>query len=476
MEGSRPVGGSERGGPRGPSGKHLRPMLRVVVPPVAASEPVSGSADPEYERRASFEQRLLRMVGRIAKKAAQRFVRGALGTLGLVFRERGSLPPLRPGDPAVRRILLVRVDLLGDTVLLTAAVRAMRRGYPNATLDVLVLPGTAGVLAGDPDISHILTCDPFRWLTPTNWPALATWRDLASTLAHLRRPRYDLVVSVCGDTASILTRLTGARRRVGYAAESYDHFMTHPVPGGRYQEPKHEVRYVLDLAAAAGGIVTPEDARPWLTVLPGEREQLAARLRTERARLGVTGPIIAIHPGARNGRAKRWPMGHYAQLANRLFEQLDALIVLTGSPNEAGLADAVLRSVRVPVVDLTGRTTLPELVALLAESDVVVTGDSGPMHIACAVGTAVVAIHGPTDPGQSGPTDPNAIVLRQQVWCSPCYDSSATAECRFGNPVCMKQITPAMVCAAIRAQLARQSRTHVPQGESVSEPQAVTLP
>ncbi len=436
-------------------------VLRVVEPEAAASE------DAEYERRPAFEQRLTGLLGRVAKKAAQWLIRRMLGALGYLVRERAPLPPLRPADATIRRILVVRVDLLGDTVLLTAAIRALRRGYPDAELDVLVLPSTAGVLAGDPDIAHVLTCDPFTWIDPHNWTKLATWRDLVACLRRLRVPRYDLAVNACGDTASVLTRLSGARRRVGYAAECYAHFMTDPVPGGRYLEPKHEVRYVLDLAVAAGGIVASEDDQPWLTVSPQERCRLAERLRGERARLGAAGPIIAIHPGARNGKAKRWPLRHYAVLADRLVDELDALVVLTGSPNEAGLARAVLEQIHVSVVDLTGRTTLPELVALLAESDVVVTGDSGPMHIACAVQTPVVALHGPTDPAQSGPTAPDAIVLRHRLWCSPCYDSSATAECRFGNPVCMKELAPGLVFAAVRRQLTRHGR---PAGEHTAPP------
>jgi lipopolysaccharide heptosyltransferase II len=451
------------------SARHGRPLnvLRVV-------EPAAAPEDAEYEQRPSFEQRLARLVGRVAKKAAQRLMRRLLGALGYLARERAPLPPPRPGDADIHRILLVRVDLLGDTVLLTAAVRALRRAYPAAALDVLVLPSTAGVLAGDPDISHVLTCDPLAWLDPHNWSKPATWREIRATLRRLRLPRYDVAVSVCGDTASILTRLSGARRRVGYAEESYAHLMTDPVPGGRYHEPKHEVRYVLDLAAAAGGLVTPEDAQPWLTVLPDERGRITERLSGERARLGVSGPIIAIHPGARNGKAKRWPLRHYAALADRLVAELDALVVLTGSPNEAALANAVLAQAHAPVVDLTGRTTLPELVALLAESAVVVTGDSGPMHIACAVRTPVVALHGPTDPGQSGPTAPDAITLRRQLWCSPCYDSSATAECRFGNPVCMKELAPGLVFAAVRRQLARHGRLSVEQGVRQSEPGVAT--
>src|SRR5258707_13950901 len=111
-----------------------------------------------------------------------------------------------------------------------------------------------------------------------------------------RRPQRSIPPARRGGWAGVRARLSGARRRVGYAAECYAHFMTDPVPGGRYREPKHEVRYVLDLAAAAGGIVAPEDAQPWLLVSPEERSRIAERLRDERARLGAAGPIIAVHP------------------------------------------------------------------------------------------------------------------------------------------------------------------------------------
>jgi lipopolysaccharide heptosyltransferase II len=164
---------------------------------------------------------------------------------------------------------------------------------------------------------------------------------------------------------------------------------------------------------------------------------------------------VAIHVGARNGQAKRWPPAHIATLAERLTRELDALVVLTGAPNEADLAAAVVRRCSAHVLNLIGRTTVPELAALLAASDLCVSGDSGPMHVACAVGTPVVALHGPTDPAQSGPTAPDAIVLRRELWCAPCYDPRETAECRFGNPVCMKELAPSLVFAAVRRQLAR---------------------
>ncbi|MGZ6391773.1 MAG: glycosyltransferase family 9 protein, partial [Ktedonobacterales bacterium] len=161
---------------------------------------------------------------------------------------------------------------------------------------------------------------------------------------------------------------------------------------------------------------------------------------------------------------------------DRLVNELDALVLLTGAPNEAPLAQVAMRaSTSGKLVNLTGKTTIPELIALIAASDVVVSGDSGPMHIACAVGTPVVALHGPTDPGLSGPTAPDAIVLRRALWCSPCYDASATAECRFGNPVCMKGLAPGLVFAAVRRQLHRRTRHGAATQEGARDASTVSL-
>ncbi len=415
--------------------------------------------DPGYATRAPFEKRFARVGLRVLKRLAQFGLRQLLGGIGYLTRQRrGPLEPLRAGDPAIRRILVVRVDLLGDTVLSTPAVRALRRGYPDATIDMLVQNSTAGVLEGDPDINRVIAYNPHIWRRPNAWLRPGGWAEALRLLHTLRVPRYDLAISVSGDIGSIITRLTGARRTVGYAGEAYRHFLTDPVPGRRYKRHQHEVRYVLRLAEAAGGIVEEGDAQPRLHP---NRETCAAMrslLQEARAERGATGPIVAVHAGARNGQAKRWPLGHFAALSEMLVEQLGALVVLTGAPNEAPLAQAIERSASVPLLNLVGATTLPGLVALLAESDILVTGDSGPMHIACAVDTPVVVLHGPTDPDLSGPTAPDALVLRRRLWCSPCYDASATAECRFGNPVCMKGITPRTVFATVRRQLRQHDR------------------
>jgi lipopolysaccharide heptosyltransferase II len=429
------------------------PRQQVLLQIVTGPRPEAG-----YDVRPAFEGRLARRVIRVVKPVAQRALRIALGVIGTATHERiEKLAPLQPGDPNVRRILVVRVDLLGDTVLSTPAVRALRRGYPTAKIDMLVQPAMAGVLTGDPDLAEVIGYNPHVWRSPVAWLKPRTWTEARHMLRNLRAKRYDLAISVSGDIGSIVTRLSNARRRVGYAGEAYAGVLTDAVAGARYHKHMHEVSYVLLLAEAAGGIVLPEDALPWLRVNPKARAQVRTMLRGGRQATGATGPIITMHAGARNGQAKRWPAEHFAALADLLWQEFNALLVLTGAPHEAPLADEVAALATAPILNLAGQTSVPQLVALLAESDVVVSGDSGPMHIACAVRTPVVALHGPTDPDLSGPTTPDAIVLRRRLWCSPCYDASATAECRFGNPICMKDLAPRMVLAAVRRQLERDS-------------------
>jgi lipopolysaccharide heptosyltransferase II len=433
------------------------------TPPEGPGRPVPHTGgDPaleRYETRPAFEVRLMGRGERTAKRGVQRLLLLAIGLVGWLARTRPDTPALAPGNPAVRRILVTRVDLLGDVVLSLPAVRALRRAYPDAQVDMLVLGATAPILAADPDVDRVLTFDPYFWRTPAALLRPATWRAARTFLRTLRAARYDLALSVSGDIASILVRLSGARRRVGYAAEAYPFLLTDPIAGGRYRIRKHEVRYVQALAQAAGGIVAPGDELLSLAVVPEAARSVAALLSRERHRLGRRGPLVAIHPGARNGQAKRWPPASIAALADHLARELDALVVLTGAPSEKSLAGAVLARATAPLANLVGRTTVPELAALLAASDLLVTGDSGPMHIACALRTPVVALHGPTDPAISGPTAPDAIMLRRDLWCAPCYDASATAECRFHNPVCMKSIAPDTVFAAARAQLHKRDQT-----------------
>ena len=128
-------------------------------------------------------------------------------------------------------------------------------------------------------------------------------------------------------------------------------------------------------------------------------------------------------------------------------------MVLTGAPNDLPIIEDVMRRMRERPVNLAGKTSLLQLAALLQRADLLVTGDSGPMHIAGAVGTPLIAIHGPTDPALSGPVSPGATVLRSDIWCSPCYNATGPADCRFYTTQCMKNITPTQVREVVHEKL-----------------------
>ncbi|MGZ6389902.1 MAG: glycosyltransferase family 9 protein, partial [Ktedonobacterales bacterium] len=330
------------------------------------SEEQAAAIDATYDRRPAFEARLVGRAKQLTKRRAQGLLWlliAATGILTRTSRRDAALPTLRAGNPQICRILVVRLDLIGDVVLSLPAVRALRRAYPDATIDMLVQPSAAPVLAAERDVvARVLTCNPYRWLNPLALLRPSTWREASEAVRTLRAGRYDLAISVSGDMNSIFTRLSGARRRIGYAGEAYPFLLTDPIPGARYRRHQHEVRYVLALAEAAGATIEPADEQLLLHILPDAAHRAAELLQRARATNGAQGPTIAIHVGARNGQAKRWPPAHIAALSDRLVNELDALVLLTGAPNEAPLAQVAMRaSTSGKLVNLTGKTTIPEL-------------------------------------------------------------------------------------------------------------------
>ncbi len=415
-----------------------------------------------YDIRPSFARRVrMLLIHRLAKPALQRMIYYSLGTVGLVSRlgRLGrTLPALSPATFAPKRILLIRTDLMGDVILSLPAVHALQRAYPAAQIDMMVLPPNVGVIKHDPAIARIVTYDPNIWRRPKAFLTPGSYRQFLGLLRDLRAAHYDLCLSLAGDWASVFAFFSAARRRVGYRGEAYPFFMTDPVPGRRYRVRQHEVDYIAGLARAAGGVIDEEQRAPRLAVSEQARAEVKALLEANGVQEGDL--LIAAHAGATNGLAKRWPIPHWARLADRLMMELGAKVVLTGAASDAEIARAIKARMQQTPLDFTGKTTVPQLATLLARCDLVISGDSGPLHMAGAVGTPVVAIHGPTDPGLSGPVGKEATVLRLGIWCSPCYDASYWAECRFFNPVCMKAIAPDQVLAAVRARLERRAQTN----------------
>ncbi len=403
-------------------------------------------------------RRKLRTIGIHTSKrvllAAIYLVLSTIGGLLWLSRRGKKYPPLCPQSFHPKRILVIRLDLIGDLVLSLTVVRALKRTYPEAEIDLLAVPSSAKVAMHDPDLAEIIAYDPNIWRRPKALLRFRNWREALSLLRRLRARHYDLAVSVFGEWAAILSVLSSAQRRVGFRRESYPGFMTDSVPG-RHWDPrdhKHEVDYCLELARAAGTTTSPDDRAPHLYVDPQAHQDIEQLLREEG--IQPDKPLIACHVSSNNGYSKRWPIPYWATLIDRLTCEDGAQVVLTGAPGDLPLIEMVIQRMHERPINLAGKTSLTQLAALLQRADLLITGDSGPMHIAGAVGTSLIAIHGPTDPALSGSVSPTATVLRSGIWCSPCYNAKDPANCRFSTTQCMKNILPGQVLEVVREKLA----------------------
>jgi lipopolysaccharide heptosyltransferase II len=364
--------------------------------------------------------------------------------------------PFMPAQLYPRRILVIRLDLIGDLVLTLPLVQGLKKAYPSAEIDVLATPGSAKVVTFHPDLSEIITYDPNIWRRPQSLFQRKNWREARALHQRLQARHYDLVVCAHGAWASVIALLSGAPRRVGFAKESYPGLLTDAVPGGHWQpgDHQHEVDYGLQLARAAGVCADLLDRIPYLTVDLQSQQQVAQLLAQEGLRADK--PVIACHVASHNGQSKRWPVPYWATLLDRLIREDGANVVLTGAAGDLLFVTEVIQRMREQPINLAGKTSLLQLVALLKQADLLITGDSGPMHIAAAVGTPLIAIHGPTDPELSGPVSPVATVVRDKIWCSPCYNARGPADCRFFTTQCMKNMLPERIFALVHEKLNMQ--------------------
>jgi lipopolysaccharide heptosyltransferase II len=357
---------------------------------------------------------------------------GAVGALIRGGRER------QPPD-AVNRILICRLDLMGDLLFTRPLFLGLRDRYPTASITLLTLPYTAPLANLYDELDAIVTVDTNLIRTPRGLFSPSTWAGYFTVARSLRRQEFDLGISVCGRMASLCIFLSGTKRSIGYAKEAYPFLLDALAPGGRYSERKHEVEYARSLAHFAGVNTAPQ--RLELAVPPRTASVVQQRLES----LGVAAGdrVVVVHAGAVNGSAKRWPPVYWAQFADRVTQETGARVVLAGAASDEPLATEVRARSAAPILSLVGMTSITELIALIARADLVASGDSGPLHLAIALGRPLVAAYGPTDPRVHGPYHPRAPVRvhRADIPCSPCYSMAATAECPLGDPICMRLVS-----------------------------------
>jgi heptosyltransferase-1 len=317
-----------------------------------------------------------------------------------------------------RRILLIKPSSLGDIVHALPAAIALKRRFPAASLTWLVKRQWADVLEGSSAVHHILAVD----LSLRGWSA---------AIRAVRAGQFDLVVDLQGlFRSAVLGWLSGAPVRVGFAngREGSPWFYTHKVA---VVDPEmHAVDRYLLIPRFLGGAPAPIGALDFpVAVNSGADKKVSEMLLSAGAMAGS--PLVAINAGAR-WPTKQWPSSAFAEVADQLQDK-GVRVVVIGSVAESHPASTVLSHMRTSPIDLVGQTSIKEVIALLRRAHLLITNDSGPMHVAAALGTAVVALFGPTDPLRTGPYGPGHRVLRSGIPCSPCFSrrcvNPKTLEC-----------------------------------------------
>jgi ADP-heptose:LPS heptosyltransferase len=346
-----------------------------------------------------------------------------------------KLEELRTLSP--RRICLIKPSALGDIVNALPVLSALRQRWPEAWIAWVVNRSLRSLLDGHPALDEVIVYDRGGMMrSPSGLVQFARF------LRQLGRGEFDLTVDLQGLLRSgLMTFATRAGVRVGLgdAREGATRFYTHRVDplGGRGES--HAVARLLRLAEVFGADVS----EPRFELACDAADRRWAR----EAMADVPRPRLILNLGAR-WETKRWPPEHFAAIARRAVATRGAGLVAVGAPEDCPLVeDLRARLDPIPLLDLCGRTTLPQLAALAAESDLVLSNDTGPLHLATAAGVRVVGLYTCTSPRLNGPYGLHAAAIQSRVWCAGSYLKSCD------RLDCMRELTPDRVWPLVLSQL-----------------------
>ena len=344
----------------------------------------------------------------------------------------------------IERVVVRGTNWVGDSVMTVPALRALRRVLPNARITLVLRPGVRGLFADADFVDELLVYD--RRNIFSAFGQVREWKKRNFDLALLFQNAFE---------AALIPFLARVPLRLGYATESRQALLSHPLALPDWRSSRHEVFYYLYLVTALEQLLYGTsnicEADPDASLNLRESRIQEARQLLQANGLSTDRRIVAICPGSINSRAKRWSADSFAKLADRLLDE-GRQIVLVGSKSEEDVSrEVTLRMSRNPVV-LTGKTTIDQLTSILAVVDLVVTNDTGPAHIAAALGRPTLVIFGPTNPLTTRPFSGQAEILRHPPDCAPCMLRDCPIDHR-----CMTAITVEEVLERSQAKLKQSS-------------------
>lgn len=343
----------------------------------------------------------------------------------------------------IRRAVVRGVSWVGDAVMTIPALRELRRVLPHAHLTLATRRWAEGIFADADYLDALLIEDQSK----------GSLRTLLKQRQRWRAERFDLAVILPNSFQSAFVAFAaGVSHRLGYAIDNRGLLLTHPVALPAWRQSTHEVYYYLHLIAELERLLTGDEQvsnrAPADAIFVSSSRQANARqfLAARGARLDR--PLVALCPGSTNSRAKRWPTDRFAALADCLINEANVEVAIIGSAEEKDVTDAVVSQMNHRPLVLTGHTDLSMSVAVLSLVDLLVSNDTGPAHIAAALGRPTLAVFGPTDPIRTRPFSAAGEVLREPPACAPCMLRDCPIDHR-----CMTAISAAQVFARSAAIL-----------------------
>ena len=332
------------------------------------------------------------------------------------------------------RFLIIRTDRIGDVVLSTPVIRALRDAYPHSYIGMMIRPEHRELVEGNPALNTVILYDKNG--------AEKSWAGNLRFARKLREHLFDTAIILHSTNRVILVSwLAGIRRRVGYARR-LGWLLTHKLPYIKKEGNRHELEYNLELLRLIG--IEPKERQLYVPLTPAGETKAAAFLEEQ----GMSGqPFVVLHPGA-SCPSKRWPARHFAAVGDELARRSGAKVVVLTGPGEEQHGQAVIAAMKQKAVPALGVLSLGETASLLKKARCLISNDSGPVHLGTAVGTPVVSIFGRwgggLSPARWGPTGPRSAALHHDIGCRPCLAHN----CTIGF-ACLETVTEEEVLAAV---------------------------
>jgi len=323
-----------------------------------------------------------------------------------------------------KRILIVNVNWLGDVLMSTASIRAIKKAYPESYLACMVPKRCVEVLSGNPNLDEIIVFDEkdtHKWLSAQ-----------IRFIRELKKKKFDIAFLFHRSfTRALIPFLAGIPERIGYCTKKRGMLLTRKI--ALPEDDIHRLDYYLNIPESYG---VKSDGRYYeFFISDNDREFINNKLKE----LGIKQDdfVVVINPGG-NWAPKRWPKENFARLSDKLINELGARIIISGADKDVELANEISSLMKQKPIILAGATNLKQLGALMEAVDLVISADSGPMHIAAAMGTDLIALFGPTKAALTSPLGKGKIaIIQMEVGCEiPCYK----VNCKDSR--CMKAISP----------------------------------